>query len=611
MSQTVTVTASTPLRYPFLSQPPRQKRRPTGPLPSPPAAGIPVVLPDFGAGNGIGSGIGLGLPSQLCRPPRRSSTISAWAATIQPGTPSPCSPRRRPSLTRSGSRRTSIASVRITSASFLNLTPTSAHAINVDLSASPSKSSFIVDLIPAMPTSPLSAALPMSKQDGEHQAFAIVKMSSDNSNMQPAGTTGRTVKRFRSLSSLRLGGGRRAVSASGVPTFATTTMAPPPVPALPKDLAATTKPIKVKAAPKPKAKKATPQPLALHDEAAFMQLLDGGSMRTNAQRVLTTEGTTAGSGVTAAYKDPRAGLLWRDEDEAWEFARLLDGAITYAYTGGQADWVSFPSPSHTATTRASGMTSLGSLSPGMQPMTPLSATLLALSRVDTAGMMVPVSPESPEFNMATFNVRKAILAMPARPRRQGSDHLREAGFLTTMVGHSTPQPHLQVESRPVAESSSEAVSEPLVMPPTPTTPRTPSSPRFNIPVGISKTRNRRMRRRPAPLALPLPSPLAASFDAPSYPASPAIVVKQHSASKTPVLVRVPLQVQVVSARADRATFFDASFEPVFEHVPMVPTTPAVPPARLGLPANHPLANGGEAGVSKRRGFRGLFTKSGR
>jgi hypothetical protein len=82
--------------------------------------------------------------------------------------------------------------------------------------------------------------------------------------------------------------------------------------------------------------------------------------------------------------------------------------------------------------------------------------------------------------------------------------------------------------------------------------------------------NRRTRRRPAPLALPRPA----------APTSPA---------------------------AARALFLAGSFAPAPAHgrasaVPMIPTTPAVPPAAMDLPASHPLAD------KRRKGVFGMFRK---
>ncbi|KAL6300851.1 hypothetical protein BKA93DRAFT_799959 [Sparassis latifolia] len=363
--------------YSFLSQPPPQKKRPTQPLPL--------------------------LPVTVCR--RRSATVSAvsaWVATVQPGSPAPCSPplsspRRRSSLTRRSSvssrtRRPSVGSGRVPSGSFLNFfdTPTTASITHI----TPSVKDFKHDVTTVgytsvfvrlpTPTSPASA-IPEKLRPAPAKAH-------------------RTLKRFRSLSALRPSR-IRAKPSSMPPT-------PPPKPARNQASEA------VKKSKKAKYAKYRPPPLAA--ELALMQFADGGKMEDNIRRFAEAQARAAGAtvvdgklvGVGDFFRDGEGGI-WRDQDEEWEYAHLLGGDEALNEVG----WVRFGSASSAAEDeqrRESVSSADSDLDPryAMQPE----------ERDDLAVFGGTVHPS------ALRKPGMSVLALPSRSRRSAK-HLRKPEFL--------------------------------------------------------------------------------------------------------------------------------------------------------------------------------------
>src|SRR5262245_36697479 len=151
----VFISTVNPPTYAFLAHPPPQKKRPTKALPSPPTIDTSFRV--------------------------RSNTftsIASWASRVQPGSPAPCSPCRRPSLSGrrpsiNRGRRSSATSIRIPSASFLSFvdTPTSGQK-----TTTPSSKDFQPDLMSLGYTSafihlhraPASATLPRGRTPFEN-----------------------------------------------------------------------------------------------------------------------------------------------------------------------------------------------------------------------------------------------------------------------------------------------------------------------------------------------------------------------------------------------------------------------------------------------------------
>ncbi|KAJ7221942.1 hypothetical protein C8J57DRAFT_1392544 [Mycena rebaudengoi] len=242
---------------------------------------------------------------------RSNSAITTWVAHVQPGSPAPRSPRRRPST--SSQRRPSVVARR-PSVSFITLidTPTTGSAKDFDLTNLGYSSVFVH--FPATPSTP-SPFLPKS-------AAAIpVPVPVSPTTTKPR----RTLNHFRSLSALT----RRAKSPMPVPA----------VPALPPS-----SPTKSKSITKrKKAQYNTVKPRAaappLANELAMMQFADGGSLESHAKRVMAHQARQAGAGVGvgAVWRDAQGGLWW-DEDEEWEYMHLLQGAAPNTTGNG---WVQF------------------------------------------------------------------------------------------------------------------------------------------------------------------------------------------------------------------------------------------------------------------------------
>ncbi|EMD38967.1 hypothetical protein CERSUDRAFT_112682 [Gelatoporia subvermispora B] len=450
-STTTTVAPAPAPSYAFLSQPPPQKKCPTQPLPSPPRR----------------------VPSSPCSPVsgrRRSATtsvITAWVANVQPGSPAPYSPRRRPSITstrrpsispRIGSRRPSVSSVRGPSASFLNFfdTPTTTAS-----RLTPSVKDFKLDLTAVgytsvfvhIPTTP-SSALPTFRAP---PVPPIPK------------TPARGLKHFRSLSALKPIRNRSKSTVmpsspskpqSSKHAKSSKTQAPPSATA-------------VSSSKKHKYAKYRPAPLAA--ELALAQFADGGSLEDNIKRLTEAKARAGGAvrvdgqlvGVGDVWRDGAGGVWW-DQDEEWEYAHLLGGAHDYA--GREKDWVRFgESSSRGSVSEAADGLRRGSVSSQDSDLDPRYAMQTDDDLAAYGDALGPGAMRKPGVS---------VLALPARTRRTAK-HLRKPEFL--------------LDSFPVPAAPESA-------------PHTPKSTSRDAP---GKT-----RRRPAPLTLEPPSP---AFKCPTNP----------------------------------------------------------------------------------------------
>ncbi|KAG1812766.1 uncharacterized protein BJ212DRAFT_1301264 [Suillus subaureus] len=304
--QDIAIKADRPPKYAFLAYPPPPKKRPTQPLPSPPSYAR-AVTPQ----------------APLYIRPRSNtfSTITAWVAHVQPGSPaslSPRSPRRRPSIGRG--RRASITSVRVSSGS-LNASDTHRNA------ATPSIQNFKADLTSVgynsvflqFPKTPITATLPIAVKPGTAEAGYRIPIPPvpASPTRKPRGLT-----RLRTLSVLK----SRGRSKSAAPSSPTKMKA--------KAAASSAAVVKRK-----RAKYAGMRPAPLANELALMQFVDGGSMESNIKRVMEAQAKAGAAGVGDVYRDGEGGIWW-DQEEEWEYAHLLaDGAVSGAM--GDLQWVTF------------------------------------------------------------------------------------------------------------------------------------------------------------------------------------------------------------------------------------------------------------------------------
>ncbi|OSX64333.1 hypothetical protein POSPLADRAFT_1069683 [Postia placenta MAD-698-R-SB12] len=442
--------------YPFLSQPPPQKKRPTQPLPTTPVQA----------------------PASPCKPVanrRRSATLSviaAWAANVQPGSPAPLTPPRRrtsissprrPSISpRSLTRRASVTSSRAPSASFLNIidTPTTSRI-------TPSVKDFKHDLTAVgytsvfvhFPNTPSSAAY-TGFPDRRPSVTAIPAPQVPEASEKPAR---RGLKHFRSLSALKPS--RSRSKSTTMPSAIPTKQVVPPVPA-----GHSRAPSKetVSKAKKSKYAKYRPPPLAA--ELALAQLADGGKMDDHIRRFAEAQARAGGAmvvdgklvGVGDVWRDGEGGV-WRDQDEEWEYAHLLGGDDQLRASDG--GWERFGSGS--ASNSADGEEHRGSVSSQDSDLDPRYAMQAEGERDDLAVFGSAVMPS------AMRKPGMSVLAIPTRHRRT-APHLRKPEFLLDVF----PVPD-NADAQPLCQLSSN---------------------------GQQTRATGKERRRPAPLTLPPPSP---------------------------------------------------------------------------------------------------------
>ena len=612
-------------QFAFLANPPppTQKKRPTptAPLPAPPG---PLPSPPV---------------------PASFSTIVTWAAHVQPGSPAPRSPQRRPSITSNSSRRPSISRLnrrssishgRAPSGSFIHIidTPTRTHATtpvaaDFDLTALGYTSVFVH--LPKTPTTPSpylrlyhqqrsgatadSPKEPVPSGPLSASAFAHIPIppipSSQDVGVAPSKRKG--MKRFRSLSILR----PRASKAKS--------QAAPPSPALisPTKTALTSKSTKV-TKPRSKESKAKvntttvaerkrakytnvrpPPPLA--NELAMMQFTDGGSMESHVKRVMEAQakaaaGSGATMGVADVYRDGKGGLWW-DQDEELEYEHLLGGSdvvMKHGRAGGdvdEMDWEEFDD--------TNGAEPLAPFLIHQQPQTAHASEdkendISRRSSISTQDSdldptyLLPLPENEDPRNVALEDrvlasrsiggAGMSILSLPSRPRR-AAKHLCKPTFLVDVAAFGPRSPTAAATSKrsPLSPTSGSKSSS--------STTTTTTKPRGKA------------RRRPAPLKLATSNSNA------------AVVVRRlsHTRSRTrsnsgsgavsaaqpvPTLPPVPVASPGVVERT-RREFIENSFNPTpapaAHAAPSVPVerTRAAKPSRLGMRGFFTLARRGE------------------
>lgn len=396
--------------YPFLTQPPPQKKRPTQPLPSPPAQA----------------------PASPVRPPlgrRRSATIGAivaWRTEVHPGSPAPYSPRRSPSVfsvrRTSNSRRPSMNSGRVPSGSFFHFGDASTPASRFTLT--PSAGDFPTDLA-ALGYTSVFVRFPGTPVSPD-QCGATYKTSSPTLPRSPAKDTRRGLKHFKSLTSLKTA--RRARS-----------RAPPSPPFSPVKASAEARRSRALSnaavAKTKKSKYAKLRPAPLNNDLALAQFMDGGHLEDHVKRYAELQAKAAGAvkvdgqlvGVGDVWRDGEGGI-WRDQDEEWEYAHLLGGDEDFCE--GEVQWVPFSSPTlHEDAHRASLSTQDSDLSAryAMHAETDAHDDLAVFG-----GALLPTTLIKPGMS---------VLAIPARSRR-AAKHLRKPEFLLDVfpVPRSPPAP---------------------------------------------------------------------------------------------------------------------------------------------------------------------------
>lgn len=488
--QDIAIRADHPQKYAFLAHPPPQKKRPTQPLPSPPSCDM---VPPHG-------------PTHI-RPRTNStfSTITAWAARVQPGSPaslSPRSPRRRPSIGRG--RRTSITCRRVSSGSInASDTPSTVHRN----AATPSIQSFKADLTSVgytsaflqVPETPITATRPLAVKPRTAEAGHEIPIPP-----VPASPTRRPrgLPRLRSLSTLRYRGGSK--------------FAAPSSPTKMKAKAAASPAAVVK---RKKAKYASMRSAPLSNELEMMQFLDGGSMESNIKRVMEAQARAGTTGVGDVYRDGQGGIWW-DQEEELEYTHLLAPSEDGATHGtGDLQWVTFSGDKLSSANPNVDEECRGSISTQDSDLDPR-YIVQPTDHLDTDDLAVFGSALTP---LAIRKPAMSVLALPSRPRRAAKhlckpDYLLNVAFTRNSISPMIPK---------VSVSTCAGVAKP----------------------------KGKARRRPAPLTLAPPSPalkrpsnspvdperirkdfLESSFEpvVPATPATPAMFRENRGRSTTRV-----------------------------------------------------------------------------
>ncbi|KAH9479367.1 hypothetical protein JR316_0007957 [Psilocybe cubensis] len=581
------MSAQTAPQFAFLSQPPPplHKKRPT-PLPSPPGYPLPPI------------------PVQATPVTRRRSStfssIAAWAAHVQPGSPAPRSPHRRlsttsarrPSLTRLA-RRPSITHARAPSGSFAHIididaldTPSAASNFELDLTAHGYTSLFV--RLPKTPTTPSPLLRAYNAQHAKPAAapakaplsasFAIANIPIPPVPQEPKRAPAHSkggMKRFRSLTILR----PKAKQA--------------PAPAQPTTPAATSSQRAASIAQRKRSKYAhvrPPPPLA--NELALMQFADGGSLDANIKRVMEAQAkATAGhsaapGGVGDVYRDAQGGVWW-DADEEMEYAHLLEGDGDVGMDMDMVDmhWeedfdmvdASEPVAAHIAAP-ATNPAANSTADKENLPVSLSRRTSLTSEDSDLDPKYLLPLPENEDPRLAPpddrvlvsttskTNAKMSVLSLPARPRRRAA-HLCKTGFLVDGVAWELPGP-------------------------VPSSPRSPRSPTRSVGgMGVGQARPKgKARRRPAPLKLA--SSNITSSPVSRRPATPAAAAKPT----------------VPSPQRLRNEFIADSFEPV----PALPASlPVQHTSTTAVPASPVVSTISKATRhAKVRGFFGMGRKVG-
>ncbi|KAK6978125.1 hypothetical protein R3P38DRAFT_3376841 [Favolaschia claudopus] len=347
---------------------------------------------------------------------RSNSAIISWAAKVQPGSPPPRSPRRRPST--SSSRRPSICSRRPSIS-----TPSPKDSLKFDLTQIGYSSVFVH--FPITPSTPS----PFLRQTTDaHIPVPPVPASPK---------APRVLKHFRSLSALTRSRSKSVSASVPVPPM-------PPMPPMPTTTLPTPNPTKKPQFPAvpviakrkkttdyqkniPRRAPAPPAPMPLANELALMQLLGGGSIESHAKRVMAQQAKAAGPGVGVGevYRDEKGGVWW-DEEEEWEYKGLLDGDGE-----GPDAWVQF----HGENKENNDMEGLAGDSEARR-----GSVSTQDSDLDVRYLVKPVEDEGmADYFPLPRRTGKNLLALPARPHRLAK-HLNKPGLLLVDDAFSVSSP---------------------------------------------------------------------------------------------------------------------------------------------------------------------------
>ncbi len=464
-----TITGSALPPYSFLSHPP-QKQFPTQQLPEPPAYTPSTVFPSE-AGSSQSATF---------------ANITAWIENVQPGTPSPTTPRQRSNShlqTPPKGRRYSVTSLRVSSGPLQTRNKDTSSSQNFGRVAAsaitPTSADFEPDLKSIGYTSAffnfqniiLPPPIPQPKKK------RTAKASEDGAAAASEGP-----KRFRSLSVIRPG---RHARSNSTPQVIPPLLPAPPMSAKLFSKTSESKHSKAKsAAASAKAKKvhylkSRPPPLAT--ELALAQMLDGGKLEDQIKKYAEAHAKASGAptsangqlvGVGDVWRDGKGGV-WRDQEEEQEFEHLLEANVPEPV---EVEWVPFgPHPDEGKPQLGPDWTR-GSYSSQDSDLDPR----YAMQPEDDAGSLGNVlTPQALGINPGT-----SFLAIPSQSQ-QAANHLRQPEFLLDLF--------------PVPPSDSCST-------PSPRSPLTPRADSINTQAtaGYRIKPTGKARRRPPPLTLAPP-----------------------------------------------------------------------------------------------------------
>ncbi|THU88760.1 hypothetical protein K435DRAFT_842092 [Dendrothele bispora CBS 962.96] len=400
-------------------------------------------------------------PSKPAVSRRRSSTFTAitnWALAVQPGTPAPVSPSRRPSIVHSRARSGSSSFIHLVETPTTSkVTPSNTEEKSLDLTSHGYTSVFVH--LPYTPTTP--SPYLRRANTGAHENIPVPPVPTT-----PKTATVSGLKRIRSFGMLKRARAKSNAAAPSASSTGPTIPLPPTPPPLPMSLAHRSRsrsgsispksPItssssisssKTKSRPithgKSKSfsasstkreKKSTTTAAAAHhhpalppslaSELLLMQFVDGGSLESHAHRMMekqakavapagrkttTTTTKTGGSkpgqdaplALNTVYRDEN-GVMWWDEEEALEYKALLDQPPSPI-----APWVHFDNKTSAGGGGGGGgvdATRKGSLA---SVFTTSSASNQGSSPVDLSNIVTPANVE------AYGGVAMQVLNVPA------------------------------------------------------------------------------------------------------------------------------------------------------------------------------------------------------
>ena len=382
--------------------------------------------------------------------------IVAWASLVQPGSPAPRSPQRRPSI--SSSRPSSSFSRRPSISHAPAKTPS---VRNFDLTALGYTSVFVH--LPKTPTTP-SPYLPQRSKTTTttlemppaYSAYPPIPVPPIPSEEPPVKRTG--FSRLRSLSILRPRSSKSKQQPPPSPTSVVT--APKQIPTKSKKHPTPTPPDSGSStiAKRKRAKYPIPTPPSLANELAIMQFLEGGNMESNAKRAMEAQAKqVAGSGpylgVGDVHRDAN-GRIWWDTDEEWEYTHLLADSAHLTPSPGKTDddpmavdWEHFQVPSSPCYFPSNFIAnkenndpftserrdSLSSQDSDLDPKYLVTAPEHALS-----GFNAPVEDRV----LASHKIGgpgMSILSLPCRPRRKAT-HLNKPDFVLDLAAFGPRSP---------------------------------------------------------------------------------------------------------------------------------------------------------------------------